>query len=429
MKNMNANKLDEVSRRQFVKSAAKSCLGVSILPFAGSLAATAPSSTAGGSAKHVIYLFMNGAMSHLDTFDPKPDSNVQGDTKAIKTNVSGVQLGEHFTGLAKKMDKLALVRSLNSTTGAHRPGRYLMRTSYKEIATTRHPSLGAWTQNILGKLNPDLPGSVVVGGDNLHPAAGFMEAQYSPVPIGSASAGLQNTKPPKYLEDSMFRKRMTLASQFDSAFQKKYQHAEVAAYTQLYREAVKLLDSKDLQAFDISKESEKTRAAYGDNQLGQGCLLARRLVESKVRFIEVVFGGWDHHREIYDNLPEKAQALDQALTALLNDLEGKGLLASTLVVVCSEFGRTPKINQNTGRDHHPGAFTGVLAGGGIKGGEVYGASDDDGFSVDDDPVTPADFNATIAYGLGLPLKDEIFSKSGRPFTVAHDGGPLKKLFS
>lgn len=419
--------LDEVTRRRFMAYAAKSVLGVSVLPVAGALAADSPLKK-DATAKQVIYLFMSGAMSHLDTFDPKPGSEVQGPTKAIDTKIPGVQVSEHLPNVAKQMNKFTLVRSLSTETGAHQPGRYLMRTSYKEIASIRHPGLGPWIQKLDGKKNPTLPASVMIGNATQHPGAGFLEALYAPVPIGDAATGLQNTQPPKYLEDSMFNRRMSLASQFDSAFQTKYRHREVESYSQLYREAVKLLNSTDLKAFDIGEEPEKLRTAYGDNKLGQGALLARRLVESGVRFVEVDFGNWDDHREVFENLPERALQLDQALTALLDDLESKGMLDETLVVVATEFGRTPNINQNTGRDHHPGAFTCVLAGGGTKGGKVWGASDENAFSVEDSPVTVQDFNATIAYALGLPLDQEIHSKSGRPFVVANHGTPLIGLF-
>lgn len=421
------NRFDDLSRRAFITRAAQSLLGVTLLPAAGALAAAEPSPR-DGKAKQVIYLFMNGAMSQLDTFDPKPGTEEQGETSAINTAVPGIQVSEHFPLVAKQMPKVAIIRSLSTGTGAHQPGRYLMHTSYKEIASTRHPAMGAYAVKLAGKLNPDLPGNVLIGNTTQHPGAGFLDAEYSPVPIGNPASGLQNTTPPKYLEESQFARRMSLAGSFDQTFQRKYQHRDVRGYSDLYREAIKLLKSKDLKAFDINEEPENVRAQYGDNALGQGCLLARRLIENRVRYVEVSYGNWDHHRDIFTELPEVAQTLDQALSALLADLESKGLLESTLVVVATEFGRTPHINQNTGRDHHPGAFCGVLAGGGIRGGQVYGETDEQAHSVIADDVSVADFNATIAHALGLSLDQEIISPSGRPFKVAHDGRPLKSLF-
>jgi hypothetical protein len=325
------------------------------------------------------------------------------------------------------MKHVALVRSMTTETGAHGPGQYLMRTSYKEIASTRHPCLGAWSQKLLGKINPELPGNVVVGNSTGHPGAGFLEARFSPVPIGNPAAGLHNTKPPAYLLENQFERRMKLTTAFDGPFQRKFEHREVRAYSELYQEAIKLLKSEELKAFDIAAESAETREAYGSGTLGAGCLLARRLVEQGVRFVEVSFGSWDMHRDCFNTMPTKGGELDQALSALLTDLESKGLLEQTLVVVATEFGRTPKINENTGRDHHPGAFTCLLAGGGIRGGQAYGTSDKDGLSADKNRATVADFNATIAQSLGLPLKQDFFSPAGRPFKVAHDGKPLTAL--
>ena len=419
-------RLDALSRRGFIEGLAKSCLGVSALPFLSSGAFAAQST---GKAKHVIYLFMQGAMSHLDTFDPKTHPDTKGETKAISTSVSGIKIADTLPNLAKIMNQLAVIRGMTTETGAHEQGQYLMRTSYKQIASTRHPFLGSWLHKMDGKLNPDLPGSVTIGGANRHPRAGFMKAVYSPAPVGNAKNGLENTKPPGYLSESQFDKRQRLINKFERGFRARYQHDEVQSYIDFYREATKLMKSQDLKAFDINEESKETRTAYGENGIGQGCLLARRLVEKRVRFIEVDFGSWDNHRDIFTTIPDKAGQLDKALSTLLKDLKSKGLLNETLVVVGTEFGRTPKINQNAGRDHHPGAFSCVLAGAGIKGGQVWGASDEKGQSVEDGHTSPADLNATIATALGLPIDKEIFSPAGRPFKVAHDGTPIKELLS
>lgn len=416
--------LDDVSRRSFMSMAAKSMLGVSMLPIGNALAAPA----GGGSAKSVIYLFMSGAMSHLDSFDLKPGREVQGETKPIRTAVGGLQISEFFPKMAQSMKDLAIIKSMYTETGAHGPGRYLMRTSYKEIATIRHPTMGAWAQHQLGKRNRELPDSVIIGGGGRYPGAGFMETAYSPIPIGDPNKGLQNTKPPSYLSDRQFQKRMYLSSTFDRKFRAKFNQESVNAYTNIYAQTVRLLKSPQIKAFDITSEPKKTKDLYGNNRLGQGCLLARRLVENNVRFVEVEFGGWDNHRDIYNTFPDKAANLDQAVSGLLSDLRSKGLLDQTMVVISTEFGRKPVMNQNAGRDHHPGAFSTVLAGGGIRGGRFYGTSDEDGHSVNDDPVSVQEFNATIAYGLGLSPTEEAVSSSGRPFKVGHGEQPVKALF-
>jgi hypothetical protein len=419
-------RLDAYSRRGFIEGLAKSCLGVSLLPLLPDTAFAAEST---GRARHVIYLFMQGAMSHLDTFDPKTHPDIKGETKVISTSVSGISIADNLPKLARNMEHLAVIRGMTTATGAHEQGQYLMRTSYKQIASTRHPFLGSWLHKMDGKLNPDLPGSVTIGGANRHPRAGFMEALYAPAPVGNAKNGLENTKPPGYLSESQFDKRQRLINKFERGFRARYQHSEVKSYIDFYREATKLMKSQDLKAFDINQESPETKKAYGENGIGQGCLLARRLVEKRVRFVEVDFGGWDNHRDIFTTIPTKAAQLDTALTALINDLQSKGLLQETLIVLGTEFGRTPKINQNAGRDHHPGAFSCVLAGAGINGGQVWGASDEKGQSVEDGHTSPADLNATIASALGLPIDKEIYSPAGRPFKVAHDGTPIKELLS
>jgi hypothetical protein len=421
------SKLDSLSRRDLMHQAARYCLGVSALPFAFQTASGAPTRTAGatGKAEHLIYLYMTGAMSQLDTLDPKPGREVQGQTGVIKTKIPGVQLSEHMSGIASISDKVAVVRSLNTTTAAHEQARYLMRTSYRPLATTKHPGLGSWMQKMKGRISKELPPSVQIGGGV---GPGYLGAQYAPVPLGDPAQGLQNTKSPAYLTDDAFDKRMTLANAFDSGFRtKSTKNSKVNGYDDLYSDAIRLLRSQDLEAFDISKEPDDQKTAYGETRLGRGALLARRLVERGVRFVEISFGSWDHHNQIFDNVPDKAQELDKVVTALIKDLSSRGLLDSTLVVIGTEFGRKPKINQNVGRDHHPAAFSSLLAGGGIKGGQAYGKSDEDAFYVEDDGVSVEDFNATIAKSLGIPHDQEIFSPDGRPFTIGNGGTPIAKL--
>ena len=421
-------------RRSFMATAAKSLLGVGctgLLTNQGltPLAQAAQNSTTPGKAKSVIYLYMTGAMSHLDTFDPKPGSESQGQTQPGKTRVPGIIISDKMPKLAYLMKGISLVRSLTTETGAHEQGKYLMRTSYKKLNSIRHPGLGAWANHILKRQNKSLPGSVLVGSAQGHPLSGFLPASIAPVPVSNPNAGLENTKSPSYLNDDQFRRRMSLARSFDSKFKSDYDSALIDAYDDTYREAVKLMSSSELEAFDISQETEKVREFYGNNKLGQGCLLARRLVQKGVRFVEVEYGGWDHHNDIYDRLPNMASNLDNALGALLLDLSRKGLLDETLVVVATEFGRTPKINDNAGRDHHPGVFSGLLCGAGIRGGIAHGKSDERGHSPDEDGVYPEDFNATIASAMGLPIDQEYSAPNGRPFRICNNGTPIKELLT
>ena len=257
------------SRRTMLASLAKSLFGVSLLPATSLLGADSKSSATNKTKiNRVIYLFMNGGMSHLDTFDLKPGSSTQGETKPIQTKIPGIEFGHFLPKLATQADKLAVIRSLHTETGAHDQGRYLMRTSYKQISGTRHPTIGAWAHKFLGKQNKNLPGSVVVSGEAQHPGAGFLETAYSPLPIGNPSAGLQNTKTPKYLTPAAFRKRMSLIRLFDDSFQSRYKQKKVRAYNDFYDQATRLMASAELKAFDLNEESKETRERYGMTSLG-----------------------------------------------------------------------------------------------------------------------------------------------------------------
>ena len=380
-------------------------------------------------AKHIIYLYMDGGMTHLDTFDTKPKHKNQGPTKTIDTNVDHIKLSGYLPSLAAQADKLAIINSMTSTAGAHAQGNYFMHTSYEARATIRHPGLGAWALKYKGRINPNLPGSVFVGGNSrINGGGGFFEPQYEPLAINNPSSGLKNSKL-RGMDQEQLDEDLELASQFDAEFHQRYDVKQVRAYTQMYDDAVRIMQSKDLQAFDLKEEDSKTRARYGANPFGQGCLLARRLIDHDVRAVEVSYGGWDMHNSVFIEAPEKCAILDQAMGALLTDLERIGKLDDTVVVLTTEFGRTPHINENAGRDHHPQAFSSVLAGGGFKGGTVYGKTDESGENVIENPVEIPDFNATIAYAMGLPLDQVLYSPSKRPFTVAHKGKPVLDLFS
>ncbi len=435
------NKLDEVNRRSFMASAARGCLGVTIAGsaaelFAPSVHAADPATVAegGGKAKSVIYLFMAGGMTHLDTFDPKPEApgEFRGPTETIKTKADGLRLGHYMSRLAGQADKIALVRSMTSTQGAHGPGRYFMRTGYAQRASIVHPSNGAWITRLKQRTNRSLPSFVTVGAGNGHPAAGFFEPQYAPLPVGDATSGLQNVRRLRNVSEEQFNKQLALRQLLDKQFDGQFHKGQknVRAYNQVFEEAVKLMQSEDLEAFDLKKETPKVHAAYGDHSFSKGVLLARRLVERGVRFIDVELGGFDWHNDNFDQCEQKLPILDQALSGLLQDLEAKGLLESTLVVVATEFGRTPKIVQErSGRNHFPKAFSYLLAGGGIKGGQAYGKTDETGSNVAEKPVTGPDFNATIGFAMGVPHDLTLMSPSRRPFKLgARSGKPLTKLF-
>ncbi len=425
--------LDEKTRRHFMQATAKTFLGVGALGMTSrSFAAKGPGlelAPRAGAAKHLIYLYMGGGMTHMDTFDPKPGHENQGPVKAIKTNVDGMRISEFLPSLARHGDKLAIVNSLTSTAGAHDQGNYLMHTSYEQRATIRHPGIGAWLLKFKGRLNPNLPGSVFVGGNSrINGGGGFFEPEFEPLAINDPNGGLKNSKRRNMNEDE-FAHRLELAGKFDADFHQRYDVKQVRAYTQMYDDAIRIMTSRDLAAFDLRQEDERMREMYGDNPFGQGCLLARRLIEHDVRAVEVSYGGWDTHNNNFISVPEKCEVLDRAMSALLSDLERRGKLHETVVVLTTEFGRTPRINQNAGRDHYPKAFSSVLAGGGIRGGQVWGKTDAGGENVVENPVQIPDFNATIAHALGLPLDHILYSPSRRPFTVAHKGEPVMPLLA
>lgn len=428
---MNFNQLSDLSRRQFAARAASTALGVGLLPVDRLFAAGEGASKArnpNAKAKNVIYLYMAGGMSHLDTFDPKPGSEVMGSTTTLPTKVDDYHVGGGLRRTAGLMDRFAVINSMYSTQGAHEQGNYYMHTSYTLRGTIRHPAMGAWLLKFQGKQNPMLPGNVVIGDGSRHPGGGFFESKFSPLMINNPEQGLQNSARKESVSEVAFNRRLDMARHLDDPFHETFPQKNVRAYRDLYDEALSLMKSEDLKAFDIASEPATVRERYGDDNFGQGCLLARRLVQHGVRFVEVSLGRWDTHVNNFVEVPERCDILDRALSALVQDLEANGMLEETLIVLASEFGRTPKINGNEGRDHYPKAFTALLAGGGIRGGTVYGKTDENGADVIENKVSVPDLNATIGYALGLPLDQVLYSPSKRPFTVADKGQPVTALF-
>ena len=427
MKNL-LKQSDEPTRRHFIAKTASATLGVGLAHDFVCGSESAESEPAVATAKRVIYLYMNGGMSHLDTFDVKPGAESMGPTKAIKTKADGVQISEYLPRLAEQAPHIAIINSMLSASGAHQQANYLMHTAYAQRGTIKHPAMGSWLVRLQDRLNPTLPGNVVIGGGSRHPGGGFFEGRFHPLAINNPEAGLQNVK--TRFREADFDFRFDLSQQLSEGFREKYSDTKrVRSYTEMYDDAVKLMSSSDLEAFDLTREDAKTRDRYGRSRFGQGCLLARRLAEKDVRFIEVDLGSWDTHTSNFVRTPQMCETLDQGASALIEDMSQRGLLEDTMVVLTTEFGRTPKINQNVGRDHYPQAFSGFMAGGGIVGGRRYGKSDEQGANVVENPVDVFDFNATIAHALGLPQDLILYSPSKRPFTVAGKGKPVTDLFA
>lgn len=422
---------DELTRRHFIARTARSLLGVGLLPgfFSERALAVEAALGKGGTAKNVIYLYMDGGMSHVDTWDPK-QGEVAGPTKMIKTSASGVMLGEYLPRTAKQMHLGTIIRSLTSTQGAHEQGNYFMHTSYQLRGTINHPSLGAWLAHFRGPGNPTLPASVYVGNASRHPGAGFFSPELAPLFVNNPENGLRDIEPPKGLNRNVQTARMQLASDLDADFVRLFaKQRNVAAHSGAYDGAYRMMASQDIAAFDLAQEKAELRDAYGRDPFGQGCLLARRLVERDVRCVEVSLHGWDTHSNNFTATPDLCEKLDRGLATLLEDLKTRGMLKDTLVVVATEFGRSPKINGALGRDHYPKAFSAAMFGGGVKGGFVHGATDKNGEEVEDEETKIPDFNATIGYALGLPIEEVVISPSGRPFKLADKGKPLTSIFA
>jgi len=398
-----------MKRRQFITTLAASTYGLKTLD-----AKDAPIAS---KAKNVIYICLDGGMSHIDTFDPKDDKDVMGDTTKISTNVSGIELGNRLPKLAEVVDKMSIIRSTTSKTGAHEQAQYLNRTSYRQIGSIVHPSLGSWVAH-LQERERDIPDYVLISGSSAHPNSGFLPKVKSPLPIVDPKSGLRNSKVDNKLEE-----RMRILRELNSSLK-----APLASeYNQFYDNTVRFLKSKDLELFDLTKESSDIRAKYGDTKLGQGCLLAKRLIKGDIKFIEINNGGWDTHVDNFTKLDNKLKEVDDALSALVLDLDSEGLLDSTLIALVTEFGRTPNINVNDGRDHHPQCYSTVLIGAGVKGGHIAGETNKTASKVTKDPYTISDINATIAHLLGIKTDEEKISPTGRPFKVANKGSVIKDI--
>ena len=419
---------DELTRRQFAQNIAKAYLGVNALIYGQDLIAR---TTRIPTARHVVFLNMSGGMTHIDTFDPKPENKeVMGETSAINTSADGIQLGSWLPRTAQQMHLASLVRSVNSNQGAHEQANYLLHTSYQKRGTIVHPSMGSWISKLCGKLNNSLPDNVKINGGSGIIGAGYFESKHGPLPLGNPDAGIQNVKKSGYVAEDMYTDRLDASSILNEGFTKQFPQKQVRAYSDLYDDAISLMKSKDLEAFDLTKEPESLREEYGQNNFGQGCLLARRLIENKVRFVEVSYGGWDMHNDVFGSLETRAKVLDDGLASLLTDLDKRGLLADTMVVVASEFGRTPEIKAGrVGRDHHPSAFSVFFAGGGVKQGYVHGKSDERAHYVEENGVDVPSINATIAYAMGLSVEKITYSPSGRPFKVSNGEPPILDILA
>jgi uncharacterized protein (DUF1501 family) len=374
-----------------------------------------------------ILLWLNGGPSHIDTFDPKPGRATGGPFKAIKARAPGMMLSEHLPLLADRGDKIAVVRSMSSKEGNHTRAQYYVHTGYAPNPTVVHPSLGGWTSARLADAHAELPAFVSIGGPSF--GAGFLGIQNGPFVLQKGGAPPPEVALPAGVDRARFGRRLAALDAMDARFARSTGEAKVEGRRQVYAKAVRLMDSPKIDAFDISSETDAARKAYGDTDFGRGCLVARRLVERGVKFVEVVLDGWDTHQNDFDRTQKLMATLDPAIAALLDDLGARHMLGSTLVACMGEFGRTPRINANDGRDHWPGAWSAVLAGGGVRGGVVHGATDDDGAKVAGPPTAVPDLLATMATLLGMDPSHSEMTPAGRPIAVTDGGTPVHDVMT
>ncbi|HZU35446.1 MAG TPA: DUF1501 domain-containing protein, partial [Gemmataceae bacterium] len=428
-----------ISRRDWLRLSTAGALGCSLSGWLEALAADTAHDPR--RRRSCILLWMNGGPSQTDTFDLKPGHENGGPYKEIATAVPGIRISEHLPMLAKHMKRMTLVRSMSTREGDHNRATFYLRTGYRPTGPIQYPALGSLISKELGSDTAPLPGFVSISPYRLvSPAAysaGFLGPRFAPLMVGDVRSffgaddaayarALQvpDLEPPAAVSQQHADARIELLRGLEHDFGAHHPSLPARSHHQAYERAVRLMQSEAAKAFDLDEEKPALRNRYGRNLFGQGCLLARRLVERRVPFVEVTLGaangvavGWDTHVGNFDAVRRLSAVLDPAWSTLMDDLQDRGLLDSTLIVWMGEFGRTPKINTNAGRDHFPTAWTTVLAGGGIKGGQVVGRTSTDGTRPIERPVSVPDLLATACLALGIdPLKQNQ-SNVGRPIRI------------
>lgn len=378
--------------------------------------------------KACILLWMQGGPSQFETFDPKPGHANGGETKAISTRVPGIQVAGGYPQLATVMDDIALIRSMTSKEGNHQRATYQMHTGYLPTASIKHPTFGAAVAQQIEHPECELPAFVRVGGrGGALAGGGYLGVEYDPFLLQAADRPPSNTQ--LTTDANRYQRRLGLLGELEQDFAAMGGRQEVADHAKLYDKAAKMVLSPQMKAFDLAQEPASVRAAYGQSTFGNSCLLARRLVETGVTFIEITHGNWDTHQDNFTNTANLAQQIDGPMAALLRDLKSRGLLESTLVMWMGEFGRTPRINPRGGRDHYPRSFNAWVAGGGIRGGQVIGSTDPSGSDVKDRPVTVNDLFRSSCQALEINADHENMSPIGRPMKTVDGGQVISELFA
>jgi len=402
-----------------------------------------------------ILLWMPGGPSQLDTFDPKPDHENGGEFSAIETSVPGIQICEHLPMLAKQMEHLAIIRSMKTKEGDHGRATYHLRTGYRPTGPIQYPTLGSLVSKDCGGNRTDLPNFVsVLPAPFVNPGAfgpGFLGPQHAPLLVGmdqapgnnedeeyGAPLTVRNIQLATGIDIKQADARLNLLNVVEQGFAQQRPGLPTESHKSAYEQAVRMMRSTSMGAFSLDDEPAALREAYGKNRFGQACLLARRLVEQGVPFIEVALSspdgnnqlGWDSHQDNFTMVENLCNTLDSAWATLITDLKDRGLLETTTIVWMGEFGRTPTINGNTGRDHFPNAWSTVIGGGGIRGGQVYGATNDSGVDVADNPVAVNQLLATVLSAMNIDHTDQNMSSVGRPIRLVEpEVEPIEELLS
>ena len=430
-----------ISRRELLALSACGAFGASMSRWLPSFAAEAASVPV--RRKSMILLWMTGGPPQTDTFDMKPGHENGGPFKPIDTSAPGIQICEYLPQVSQSMEYCVPIRSMSTKEGDHTRGTYLMRTGNLPTGPIHYPTMGSLFSKELGQEGSDLPNFVAVAPyTQFSPGAygpGFLGPRFAPLVVGDGnriagpngmnydqSLGVKNLQLAADINDYRADARLSLLSDLANDFARERPGLIADSHREAYAAAVRMMRSEAVKAFQLDKEPDKIRDAYGRNQFGQACLLARRLVERGVPFIEVSLNGvtnnqtfaWDTHQQNFTAVKDLLGVLDPAWAMLMKDLKERGLLESTLIVWMGEFGRTPQINPQKGRDHFPAAWTTVLCGGGIKGGQVIGKTSDNGMSVTDRPVSVQDLFSTMCHVLGLDPMKQNLSNVGRPIRLA-----------
>jgi hypothetical protein len=405
-----------------------------------------------------ILLWMNGGPSQMDTFDLKPGHINGGPYRETQTSVPGIRISEHLPRVARHMDKMAIVRAMSTREGDHGRGTFYLRSGYLPQGPIQYPTLGSLVSKEIGAPDLPLPSFVSIAPYRLFsPAAytsGFLGPQYAPLMVGELTnfgfnpqgqqdpydqnLRVQDMRAPDEISAEQFDSRVNILQDMERDFVARHQTVAARSHQTAYERAVRLMRTSARSAFNLGEESSAIRDAYGRNLFGQGCLLARRLVEREVPFVEVTLGqlpnnpiGWDTHGQNFQNVQRLSEILDPAWGTLMDDLRQRGLMDTTTIIWMGEFGRTPRINQGQGRDHYPNAWTTVLAGGGIRGGTVFGRTSADGTTVEDPrPVSVPDFLATALQALGIDHTTQNMSNVGRPIPITdRTAQPIREVLA